>query len=194
MHQHAFDAILQCDRTRVASSARTAQLQRHNAILEPAKLNVATVLLNSRPDTGLQELLDHADNFTVVLVVRQTVLLGSGISFFTLDHVDDSLAAGDGLCDESKDLRPNMRPIHIRRFCDCDEIAAVEDAGYSINVHELRGQWRGMRRRDCRARIHVLDEWRRHAAIVWDDLVVGEELEGIRVRCRLSLDKYSSHA
>lgn len=101
MHQHALNAVLERDCARVARPTRPTQLEQDLTILEAAELDVAAVLLDGRPHARVEQLLDHADDLGVVLVVREAVdvlgclaVLGSG---FLCDGVDDGLAAGEKL-------------------------------------------------------------------------------------------------
>lgn len=190
VHQHAFDTILKRYCTRVAGAACASELQIHKAVLaEPAELDIATILLDSRADSRLEELLDHADDLVVVLVVGEAVnflLDRLGTGGHLLDG-DDGLARGDGLGDEGKDLRADVGPVGVAGLCDGDEVGAVEDGGDAVNVHELGGERRGVRRRDGGARVEVLDERRGEA--LGQHAVVGQELEGVAVGCRLGLDE-----
>lgn len=80
-----------------------------------------------------------------------------------------------------------MGPVGVGGLGDGDEVSTVEDGGDAVNVHELGGQRRGVRRRDCRPGVEILDEGRRH--LFGDDPVVRQELEGVRVRGVLGLDE-----
>merc|ERR1712224_436504 len=73
------------------------------------------------------------------------------------------------------------------------ESHVVEDACDAVNVHQLGRQGRGVRWRDGCARTEVLDEGGRNAAIVRDYAMIGEEFQGVGVRCRLGLDEDGSH-
>lgn len=191
MHQHALDSVLQRHRARVARPACSAQLELDDSILEPAELDIATVLLDRGADPCLQQLLDHAHYLAVVLVVRQAILLvrllRRFLPFIALHHVDDRLSRRDGLGDECKHLRADVRPVGVGRLGHRDEVGAVKDRGDSLDVHELRGQRRRVRWRNGATRVHVLDEGRLDR--VRDDLLVGQELERVRVRRVFGLDE-----
>ena len=195
MHQHALNPILQRNRARVTRPARPTQLQQHIAVLEPLELDIPPVLLDCRPHPRLQQLLDHAHHLAVVLVVRQAVLLRhllalplpGGDAVLAAGDVDDRLAGADGLGDERKHLGPDVRPVGVGGLGDGDEVLAVEDGGHAVDVHELRGERGGVRRRDGRARVEVLDEGRRDG--LGQHAVVREELERVRVRGVFGLDE-----
>ena len=191
VHQHALDTVLERHRARIARPARSAQLELNNSILEPAELDIATVLLNSRANPRLQQLLDHAHHLAIVLVVRQAILLVRLLCILlalpALHHVNDRLTGSNSLGDERKHLRADVGPVGVGRLGHGDEVGAVEDRGDAVNVHELRGQWRRVGRRNGAARVHVLDEGRLDR--FRDDLGVGQELERVRVGRVLGLDE-----
>lgn len=111
MHKHALNASLQSDCARVASSASTAQLQKNLAIHKASELDITTIFLDSRADTGLEQFLDHADNLAVVLVELQRVLLDC-LRFAALagDCVYKRLSRCHSLSDQSKDFGLDMWP------------------------------------------------------------------------------------
>lgn len=195
MHQHALDTILQRHGAGIARPARTAELQQHGTLVrEPAELDIAAVFLDSRPYPRLEQLLDHADDLAVVLVVRQAVgLLGgaigrrTGTALLVRRDGDDGLARGDGLGDEGKDLGTDMRPVRVGGLVHGDEVGAVEDRGDAVNVHELGGQRGRVGRRDGGARVEVLDEGGGEG--VGEDAVIREELYGVWVGRVFSLDE-----
>lgn len=148
VHQHALNAILQRHSAGVTRSARPPQFEQHIAILKAPVLDIAAILLNRRPDPRLQQLLDHADHFTVILVVGQAVDLATrlgalpigarGVPTLLLLHdIDNALPGRDGLGDERKHLGPDMRPIRIGVLGHGDEVRAVKDGLDAVDVHEL---------------------------------------------------------
>lgn len=211
MHQHALNPILQRDRARVARPARPAQLEHDIAVLKPAELDIAAVLLNGGPHPRLEQLLDHAHHLAIILVIREAVLVLPTLLLLCIfrplrlrprlpglslpssrrgaasNNVHQRLAGRDGLGDERKHLGPDVRPIRVGGFRDRDEVGAVKDGRDPVDAHELGRQRRRVRRRDGAARAEVLDErgsepFRKHA-------VVGEELEGVRVGGGFGLDE-----
>ena len=188
MHQHALNAILQRNSTRITSPARTSQLELDIAIVKPPKLDIATILLNRRPDPRLQQLLNHTHHLVIILVIRQAILLRSSrlLSRLLLDS-NNRLTRGNRLCDERKDFRPDMRPVCVAGLGDGDEVCAVKHRRHPVNVHQLRGQLRRVRRRNRRARVQVLDKGRRQA--LGQHAVVGQELERVGVGGCFGLDE-----
>lgn len=210
VHQHALNAILQSHRAGVTSSAGTSQLEQHIAILKSPVFDIATVLLNGRPDPRLQQLLDHTDHLAVILIVREAVHLATGLSPFPavvgsrstntgpifvvllLRDVDDRLPGRDGLGDEREDLGADVRPVGVGVLGHGDKVSAVEHSLHAVNVHELRGQRGRVRGRDGAPRVEVLDERGRER--LGEDAVVGEEFERVRIGGTLSLDEDGSSA
>ena len=175
MHQHALDAVLERDSARVARPAGAAQLEVDVAVDEAAELDITAVFLDGGADARLEQLLDHADDLAVVLVVCQAVLLLGGQAGGRdllpvgadlpdgrlLAHRHDLLARRDGLGDEAEDLGPDVRPVGVGGLGHGDEVGAVEDGRHAVDVHELRRQRRRVRRRNGRARVQVFEEGRR---------------------------------
>ena len=128
VHKHALNTVLQGDGARVASSASTAELQKDLAIHETSEFNVATIFLNSRANTSLEQLFNHADNLAVVLVVFQRVLL-SWLLFAILSchSVHQRLTRCDGLGNQAEDLRLDVGPRCGGILCDGDVVRAVKD-------------------------------------------------------------------
>ncbi len=191
VHQHALDATLQRDGTRVTGSAGAAQLQLDKAVVKAPKLNVAAILLDGGADPRLEQLLDHAHHLVVVLVVGEAVLLHAGggglLGRRRLPGGDEGLAARNRLGDEGKDLGPDVRPVCVAGLCDGDEVGAVKHRRHAVNVHQLGGQLRRVRRGYRRARVQVLDKGRREA--LGEHAVVGQELERVGVGRRFGLDE-----
>lgn len=191
MHQHALDTILERDGARVTGSAGAPQLQLDIAIVKAPKLNIATVLLDSGADPRLKQLLDHADDLVVILVVGEAVLLGAGggrlLGRRRLLHGDNGLARGDGLGDEGKDLGSDVRPVGVAGLGDGDEVGAVKYRRDAINVHQLGGQLRRVGGRNRRPRVQVLDKRRGEA--LGQYAVVRQELERVGVGRRFGLDE-----
>lgn len=185
MHEHPLDTILEGDCAGVARSAGTAKLQLHVAVFEAPEVNIATILLDRRPDSSLQELLDHADNLAVIFVVRQAVLFHLLIALLPLRHVDKLLAGCDCLGNQGEDLWSNVGPVRIPCLGDGDEVCAVKHRRDAINVHELRGERRRVWRRDGRPRVKIFDE--RRVEVFGHDSVVWQEFESIFIGCFLGL-------
>lgn len=160
MHQHGLDSIPQRDRAGVAGPASSAQLQHDNTILESPEVNVTSVLLDGGADSRLQKLLDHADDLLVVFVVAQRVLLATFLGMFArLGHrVDDRLAGSDRLSDQTEHFRLDVRPVGIAGLGHRNELGAIEDRGDSVDIQEVGGQWRGVRRSERGSRGEILEE------------------------------------
>ena len=177
MHQHGLNAVLEGDGAGVAGAAGAPQLQQDHAVLEAAELDVAAVLLDGGPYAGLEELLDHADDFAVVLVVGQAVLLHGGVlragrrgapigprsCAVLAGHCHQLLPRGDGLGDQAEDLGLDVGPAGVAGLGDGDEVGAVEYGGDAVDVHQLGGERRRVGRGDGAPRVEVLDEAGRDA-------------------------------
>jgi hypothetical protein len=113
MHQHALNTILQRNSARVARPASAAELKHNLAVDETAELDIAAVLLDGRADAGLEQFLDHADDFFVFGVVLRffgETALAVLFAVFLRDGVDDRLPVGDGFGDQREDLWFDVRP------------------------------------------------------------------------------------
>lgn len=140
MHQHALDTILERYCAGITCPASPAQLQFDKAVIKPPEFNVTAILLDGRSDPCLQQLLDHANNLAVILVVSQAVFFDILVSVLAFRNIDNGLTRGDCLGNEGKYLGPDMRPIRIPCLGDCDEVCAVEHGRDAVNVHELGGK------------------------------------------------------
>lgn len=180
MHKHGFNAIPQGNGTRIASPASTAQLQHDNAIAEPPELNITTILLDRRPDTSFQELLDHADNLIVLLVEAQRLLLATFLCMLPsglLDGTDNGLAGSDGLRDETEHLGLDVGPVGIARLGHGDEFRSVEDGRHTVDVQQVRGQRRWVGRGDGGSRREIFEE--RGREVLGEDGMVRDEFQGL---------------
>lgn len=74
------------------------------------------------------------------------------------DGVDDGLAGRHVFVDEGEDFGLHVRPGRGCVFGYGDVIRAEEDAGYAVDVEELRGERGGVRWRECGAWVQVLEE------------------------------------
>lgn len=127
VHEHALDAVLERDCAGVTGPASTSQLEQDLAIDETPELNVSTVFLDGGSDAGFKQLLDHADDLAVVLVVRETVFLAAFVGPRGSARADDGLAGCDGLCDQAEDLGLDVRPGYGGVLADGDVVGSVED-------------------------------------------------------------------
>ena len=111
-------------------------------MVEAAKFDVSTVLLDRRPDASLEQLADHAHDLPIGLVIPDVVLLlgpclaGRGRDI--LGGLHDEIARADDFGDEAEDFGFDMRPVRIRRLGDGDEIGAVEDGGDAVDAQQSR--------------------------------------------------------
>lgn len=178
MHQHGLNSILQRHSARVASPACAPQLQHDNTILKAPQLDITAVLLNRRTDAGLQQFLDHAHDFVVVLIVSERIAhttLLRALGAIALHGRHNGFAGCHGLCDQAEDLGLDVRPLRVASLGHGDEFGAVEDGGDTLDIEELsseRGRvWRGERR----ARGEVFEEsgWK----VVGKDAVVRNEFQ-----------------
>lgn len=160
VHKHRLNAVLQSDSARVAGPASAAQLQHHNTVLEAPKLNVASIFLDCRPDSCLQELLDHADNFVIFFIVAERFLLAALLRVLSgfSDRVDDRLAGGYSLRNQVEDFGFDMGPVCIACLGHSDELRSEEDGGDTVNIEQVRSQGGRVRRSESRARGQVLEE------------------------------------
>lgn len=178
MHEHALDAVLERHSAAIARATRATQLQQNLPIDETAEIDIAAVFLDSGADAGLEELLDHADDLAVVLVVGEGVDLGALLAALVVGvghGVDDGLARRHELADEGEDLGLDVRPRRRAVLGYRDVVCAEENGGYAVDVEEGRGERGGVRRRERRARREVLeggDGFR-------EDSLVGFEFEGL---------------
>ena len=182
MHHHALDAVPERDRARVAGSAGAAEFQEHLAVLEAAKLNVSSVLLDRGPDSRLEELVDHAHHLAVLVAILDVAALaarltGRGARRVVLDRVDELLARRDRLGDEAEDLGLDVGPVGVARLDDGDEVRPVEDRAGAVDVQQPCGQRRRVWRGKGRAWREVLEERSREAFGQNPD--VGDELESL---------------
>lgn len=137
MHKHRLNAIPQSNRARVASPASTSQLQHDDSVLESSEFNITAIFLDCRPDSRLQELLDHAHDFIILFVVSQRVLLAALLRILsTLRHgADNRFPGGHGLSDETKNFRLDVRPIGVACLGHCDEVGSKE---YRLNAIDIK--------------------------------------------------------
>jgi hypothetical protein len=75
VHQHGLNPILQRNSARIARPASPSQLEQHHPIVKTPELNIAPIFLNGGPNPRLQQLLDHAHDLAVVLIVAQRIFL-----------------------------------------------------------------------------------------------------------------------
>lgn len=182
MHQHRLNAILQRHRTRITSPTSPPQLQHNDTILETPEINIPPVLLNGRTDSRLQKLLNHTDDLLVLFVEAERVLLAAFLRMLARlgNGVDDRLAGRHGLRDETEHFRLDVCPVGVAGLGHGDEIAAVEDRCDAVDVQEVRGQWRGVRRSEGGSRREVLEEGGRE--VFGQNAVVGDEFQGLYIR------------
>ena len=138
MHQHVLDPILECDGTGVAGSTGPPQFKHDVPVLEPAVLNISTILLDGRPDSCLQKLFNHSYHLAIVLVVSQRILFAAflprrfgGVVF---DRINDLLTRSDGFRDHAEYFRFQVRPVCVGCFGHGDEVCAIENGGDVVNV------------------------------------------------------------
>lgn len=180
MHQHRLNAILQRHSARVASPASAPQLQHDNTILKTPQLDITTILLDRGADTGLQQLLDHADNLIVLLVkgerVAHTTFL-SALRAIGLHSGHDRLAGRHGLRDQAEDLRLDVCPLRVAGLGHGDKVGAIEDGGHALDVEELGCERGRVWWRERRTRGEVFEESGREA--LGKDAVVRNELQSL---------------
>ena len=143
MHQHRLNAVLQGNGAGIASTASTAQLQHNNTILESLEIDITTVLLDGGTDSRLEELLDHADNLVVILVVGERVLATFLVNVGgTFDAGHDGLARCHGLRDDAEHLGLDVRPVRIAAFRHGDEVGTVENGCHTLHIEQSGGEGR----------------------------------------------------
>lgn len=191
MHKHRLNAILQRNRARVACTARTAQFQLHNTILKPAELNVAAVFLNRRPDARFQQFLDHANDLVVVFIVTKGILVASFLRAAVtarrpLHRVHDRLSGRHDFGDQAEDFRLDVRPVRVAGLGHRDEVRSEEHRRHAVNIEQVGGQRRRVRRRQSRSWRQILEE--RRGEILWQDGLIGKKLESlfIETQCQYS--------
>ena len=180
VHQHRLNAVLQRHSARVASPACAPQLQHDDSVFKAPQLDITTVLLNRGTDPGLQQFLDHADNFVVLLIIGQRVahstFLGA-LRAIGLHSRHDRLAGRHGLRDQAENLGLDVCPLRVACLGHGDKVGAVEDRGDALDVEELgcerRRVWWGQRR----ARREVFQESGRE--VLGKDAVVRNELQSL---------------
>ena len=77
MLEHVFDAVLEGDCTGGTAGARSLHLDQHDAgILHEVYVRyIPAVFLHERPHTGLDDLFDKLDSFTIGIFDSEVVLL-----------------------------------------------------------------------------------------------------------------------
>ena len=180
MHQHALNAVLQRDSTRVTSPTRTPELQEHLALvgIEPAELNISTILLNRRANPCIKQLLDHRHHLGIPLRRR-----GIG-GHRRLPLRNNRLPTIQRLGDERKHLGLNMRPIDFLTLRNSDKVWAIENAPNPVHSKELSCQ-RGAVRVTPVQILHTLSALREHRDS-------RDELQRLGVRRRLRLDEHAA--
>ena len=137
MHQHAFNAVLECDRARVAGSTGATQLEQDMTVLETPEFDVPTVILNGWTYPSVKKLLDHPNHFAIVLVEFERILLPSfltGLACLVLDGIDHCLTRCDSLGDQAKNLGLHMCPVRIFCLGDCDKVRPIKYRRNAVNV------------------------------------------------------------
>lgn len=129
MHQHGLNAVLQCNSARVTGPAGSSQLQIDHAIFKAAEFDITSVLLDRRSDSGLQKLLNHADDFVILLVIAQRILAPTLLATFCrcpLNCVYNVLSGCHSLGDQAENLGFNVSPVGITRFGNGNEVRSVK--------------------------------------------------------------------
>jgi len=139
VHEHALDAILQCNCARIARPTSSPQFQKHITVLEPPELDIATIFLNGRSNASFQKLLDHSDYLTIAFVVAEGVLLANFMASFSgsvVYRIDNLLTQSHGLRNQTEYLGFQMGPVGVSGFGDGDKVRAVKHRGNSINIEQ----------------------------------------------------------
>lgn len=141
VHKHRLDTILECNGTRVASSASASQLQQDNSIFESTKLDISSIFLDRRSDASLQQLLDHSNYLIILFIVRQSVFVATFLCILrsgrALNGIHNLFAGSDDLGDKTKDLRFDMRPVDVALFGHRYEIGSIEDGGDALDIEQF---------------------------------------------------------
>src|SRR5689334_16253219 len=112
MRQHPLNTALERDRTGAASSAATLELELDDArvFVEPLVFDVASVFLDSRSHTRVQQLLDHSNHFAVS-VQYHGILWPSILASVRL--FEERSATGEMLHKHAEDLRLHQMPWNV---------------------------------------------------------------------------------
>lgn len=160
--QHSLDSVLQCNSTWIARPAGTPKLEQNLAIMEPSELNIATIFLDWWSNSCFQELLDHADDLAIVLIVCQWVNLIAFLStlFSCLECycVHEWLSRRYRLGYQGEYFRLNVCPWCCAVFGNCYEIGSKEDWRYTIDIEEICGQGWWIRRLKGWSRRGIFEE------------------------------------
>src|SRR5262249_18225902 len=127
--QQVLNTVLQGCGRGWATGTRALHVEKHDAILEAPERNIAAVIGDGGPHTGLDQFLDDGDRLGV-LGIEKFIGLGR-------PHrgADDRRAGHEVLHDRAENCRFDMLPLRIR-FRHGDEVAAKKHAGHARNAEQ----------------------------------------------------------
>mmetsp|Transcript_32173 Transcript_32173/g.44870 ORF Transcript_32173/g.44870 Transcript_32173/m.44870 type:complete len:229 (-) Transcript_32173:119-805(-) len=172
--QHILDPHFESDRRRRTTNAASLQLHLYNAVFKPSIRNVPSILLHGRSNAAFQQLFDHRHHFIVVIVYLRTC------------GIFDILLIRDHRCsalEKFHDLRIHFRlycvPLFLLRDRDGNEVISQENIDDSLNPEESFREGRD----SCCILVRKI-----HRTIL-EDHTAWVELQALRIRCVLGLDK-----
>ena len=136
VHEHLLNAVLEGVSTGRTAAARAFHDNPYDAcvLVEAQELNVSSVVLHHRPDSGVQNLFDGLDTLRVFFLSLGVFCLG-GVC-------EEGVFAVVEVSDDTKHEGLYVLPLGIFSLADGNELGAVENSLHSVSGHQFAGHGR----------------------------------------------------